>query len=73
MENTMEYPTKELRVKKSEHTHQMSFNEWSDKLGVSTMYVEPTPYFQGNPPNCYSPKPIVEDSFITKLIKALFL
>lgn len=67
MEKTMEYPTTELRVKKSNHKHQMSFNEWSEKLGVSTMYVPPTPYFQGNPQNFW--KTNEEPSFLSKFFK----
>lgn len=49
METSMEYPTKELRIQKSINEHPLSFNEWCEKYGVSSRYVEPTKLFQGNP------------------------
>lgn len=39
---------KKLRVKQSTFQTTLSFNEWVDKYGVSSGYIEPTKYFQGN-------------------------
>ena len=46
---SQETETKKINVKLSKFERPMSFNEWSEKLGVSSRYVEPTKYFQGNP------------------------
>jgi hypothetical protein len=45
-----------LKVKSTyTETQTLSFNEWSDKLGVSSRYIEPTKYFQGNPSSGFIP------------------
>lgn len=67
MLETMEYPAKELRVKKSEQKPPMSFNEWSEKFGVSSKYIEPTKYFQGNPSSGIPPLKV--ESPIEKFFK----
>ena len=33
----------------------LSFNEWSEKFNVSSKYIEPTKYFQGNPSSGFKP------------------
>lgn len=33
----------------------LTFNEWSEKYNVSSRYVEPTKYFQGNPSSGIKP------------------
>jgi len=55
--NTLVQPTEEkkLRVKLSTFQTPMTFNEWSDKFGVSSKYIEPTKYFQGNPSSGFEP------------------
>lgn len=37
-----------LRCKMSTFQTDMSFNEWVKEYGVSSQYVEPTKYYQGN-------------------------
>jgi hypothetical protein len=39
---------KKLRVKMSTFQTSLTFNEWVDKYNVSSGYIEPTKYFQGN-------------------------
>ena len=39
---------KKLRVKMSTFQTTLTFNEWVDKYNVSSGYIEPTKYFQGN-------------------------
>lgn len=39
---------KKLRVKPSKFKSTLTFNEWVEKYKVSSGYVEPTKYFQGN-------------------------
>lgn len=36
-------------------TRPLSYNEWCDKFQVSTKYIEPTKYFQGNPSSGFIP------------------
>ncbi len=38
-----------LKVKRSNFKSELTFNEWVEKYRVSSQYVEPTPYYQGNP------------------------
>ena len=45
MENLTQKPT----IKTTSSEQRLSFNEWSEKLNVSSKYIEPTKYFQGNP------------------------
>lgn len=45
--NTME----KLNIKPSTHQHRLSYNEWVKEFRVSSGYVEPTKYFQGNNPS----------------------
>lgn len=40
---------KKVNAKLSNFERPMTFNEWSEKLGVSSRYIEPTKYFRGNP------------------------
>jgi hypothetical protein len=40
---------KKLKVKLGNFDRPLTFNEWSEKYNVSSRYVEPTKYFQGNP------------------------
>lgn len=49
MSNPTIQPTKVLAVKKSNFVTPLTFNEWVEKYKVSSQYVEPTKYFQGNP------------------------
>ena len=46
MENNQEQ--KRLRVRLSTFQTNLSFNEWVEKYNVSSGYIEPTRYFQGN-------------------------
>lgn len=46
---------RKLNVQLSNFEKPMTFNEWSEKLGVSSKYIEPTKYFQGNPSSGYTP------------------
>jgi hypothetical protein len=39
---------KKLRVKPSKFKSSLTFNEWVEKYKVSSGYIEPTKYFQGN-------------------------
>ena len=39
---------KKLKIKSSTFQTPLSFNEWVVKYKVSSQYVEPTKYFQGN-------------------------
>ncbi len=40
---------KKLKVKTINFEKRLTFNEWVEKYKVSSAYVEPTKYFQGNP------------------------
>ena len=40
---------KKLRVTPSKFKSTLTFNEWVEKYRVSSGYIEPTKYFQGNP------------------------
>jgi hypothetical protein len=40
---------KNLKVKTIDFERKLTFNEWVEKYKVSSAYVEPTKYFQGNP------------------------
>ena len=40
---------KKLRVTQSKFKSTLTFNEWVEKYRVSSGYIEPTKYFQGNP------------------------
>jgi hypothetical protein len=44
-----------LNVKTSYHERELTFNEWVEKYKVSSDYVEPTKYFQGNPSSGFVP------------------
>lgn len=46
LENNQEQ--KKLRVKLSTFQTTLTFNEWVEKYNVSSGYIEPTRYFQGN-------------------------
>ena len=37
-----------LRVKYSEFKTDLTYNEWVEQYGVSSGYIEPTKYYQGN-------------------------
>jgi hypothetical protein len=39
---------KKLKVKTIDFERRLTFNEWVEKYKVSSAYVEPTKYFQGN-------------------------
>jgi hypothetical protein len=39
---------KKLRVKESTFQTSLTFNEWVEKYNVSSGYIEPTKYYQGN-------------------------
>lgn len=45
----------EQRTEVTTNEGHLSFNEWSEKLKVSSRYVEPTKYFQGNPSSGFTP------------------
>lgn len=40
---------KKLKVKTINFERRLTFNEWVEKYKVSSAYIEPTKYFQGNP------------------------
>jgi hypothetical protein len=40
---------KKLKVRPSKFKSTLTFNEWVEKYKVSSGYIEPTRYFQGNP------------------------
>ncbi len=40
---------KKLKVRTINFERRLTFNEWVEKYKVSSAYVEPTKYFQGNP------------------------
>lgn len=40
---------KKLKVTPSKFKSTLTFNEWVEKYKVSSGYIEPTKYFQGNP------------------------
>ena len=40
---------KKLKVKTINFESRLTFNEWVEKYKVSSAYIEPTKYFQGNP------------------------
>ena len=40
---------KKLKVKTINFETSLTFNEWVEKYKVSSAYIEPTKYFQGNP------------------------
>ena len=49
-------------------TQPLSYNEWSSKFQVSSKYIEPTKYFQGNPSSGFTPLEEREDySFIGRV------
>ena len=52
MSNNVNAP-ENLRVKVSKFKTDLSFNEWSELLNVSSGYIAPTPYFTGNAKNEY--------------------
>lgn len=56
MENLNVNAPQNLKVKVSEFKASMTFNEWSEKFNVSSRYIEPTKYFQGNPSSGIVPK-----------------
>lgn len=56
MENLNVNAPQNLKVKVSEFKASMTFNEWSEKFNVSSRYIEPTKYFQGNPSSGIAPK-----------------
>ena len=39
---------KKLKVTTSKFKNPLTFNEWVEKYKVSSQYIEPTKYFQGN-------------------------
>jgi hypothetical protein len=47
MSNNVNAP-ENLRVRPSKFKSELSFNEWAEKLNVSSGYIPPTPYFTGN-------------------------
>lgn len=46
---TISIMEKKLKCKTSVFKSDMTFNEWVAEFNVSRYYIEPTPYFQGNP------------------------
>ena len=40
---------KNLKVRTINFERRLTFNEWVEKYRVSSGYIEPTKYFQGNP------------------------
>ena len=40
---------KNLKVTASKFENPLTFNEWVEMYKVSSAYIEPTKYFQGNP------------------------
>ena len=53
-------------------TRPLSYNEWCDKFQVSTKYIEPTKYFQGNPTSGIEPLKLqrVGNSFLNLFFKS---
>lgn len=64
METLTEKPT----IKTTSSEPRLSFNEWSEQLKVSSNYIEPTKYFQGNPSSGFVP---MEDTrgFVEKFME----
>lgn len=54
---------------KKEMERELTYNEWVEKYKVSSGYVEPTKYFQGNPSSGF--KPIEHETFFQRLLKLL--
>jgi hypothetical protein len=48
---------------------ELTYNEWVKKFKVSSGYVEPTKYFQGNPSSGF--KPIEFETKLQRLLKLL--
>lgn len=48
----------------------LTYSEWCDKFNVSSHYIEPTKYFQGNPSSGFQPLEV--SSPIERLMKYLF-
>lgn len=59
---------KNLSVQLSTFEKPLTFNEWSEKLGVSSRYIEPTKYFKGNPSCGIHEKVDTSNSFWSKLL-----
>ena len=51
METLNEKPT----FKTTTSEPRLSFNEWAEKFNVSSNYIEPIEYFQGNPSSGFVP------------------
>lgn len=52
-------------------TERPTFNEWVQEKNVSSMYVEPTQYYQNNPTTIGMMYIQPEPSFFSKLIKLI--
>ena len=63
------YLTIHTHQKKKEMERELTYNEWVKKFKVSSGYVEPTKYFQGNPSSGF--KPIEFETKLQRLLKLL--
>ena len=64
--------SQEIKIQSTvQPTEKLTFNEWAERTNVSSLYVEPTNYFQGNARTIgltyYKPEP----TFLRKLINLL--
>ena len=66
MENNVNAP-ENLRVKLSKFKSPLTFNEWVERYNVSSQYVEPTKYFQGN--TSAGIKPILPEPTLWEIIQ----
>lgn len=65
----MNKKTIDMNTSNNQTKRDLSFNEWVMKYNVSSNYVEPTKYFQGNPSSGF--RPIQEETFIQRIFRLL--
>ena len=70
MSNNVNAP-ENLRVKVSTFKTDLTFNEWSELLNVSSGYIEPTPYFTGNAKNEYVGSVEKRDPILSRIAESL--
>ena len=57
------------KIKMENFKRELTYNEWVEKYKVSSGYVEPTRYFQGNPSSGFSP--IETETTLQRLFRLL--
>lgn len=70
MSNNVNAP-ENLRVKVSKFKTDLSFNEWTELLNVSSGYIPPTPYFTGNAKNEYASDFEKRDPILSRIADSL--